>query len=185
MSKYKLVYIDSAKKESEFFNQGIFCLNLNSLIKRKFNEKTSTLLFPDIQLPRVINLCNLSSLCFKLQINYNSIECLQLLDTIISIIKNKRDDVIFVQSNIENYFEIDLKPISFSSKVDKNNGIIYISKILKDILNDLGYTDCQLLELISSVQDISKVIPKDKLAQTIYDSKNKRVYKMIKEILNC
>ena len=184
MNKYKLSYLDSSKQNFYFTKNDKFCINLNAFIKKNIEEKNVAALLQTISLPHEINLCNLSSLCFRLNINYNSIECLQLVDSIVKLLRDNRDDVIFTQNNIQNYFEVDMQPINFNLIVDDKNSIIYINKILKDTLCDLGYTDCQLVELLTTVKKITKIIPRDKLTNTIYDMETHKVYKMIKEILH-
>lgn len=183
MNKYKLSYLDSSKQNFSFTKNDNFCINLNALIKKNVEEKTITSLLTTIILPNKINLCNLSSLCFRLNINYNSIECLQLVDLIVTLLRDIRADIVFTQDKIQNYFEVDLQPINFNPIVDDKNSIIYINKILKDTLCDLGYTDCQFVELLTTIKDITKIIPRDKLKNTIYDIEAYNAYKMIKEIL--
>lgn len=107
---FQLLNIDSTKQDEPLTINDTFVFNVNSVIKRKDIDITS---FDEALLgctTNNININNLASLCTKLEIKYDSFECLDMVSQIIDTIKSLRPQVKFTQNNIENHLEIDAKP---------------------------------------------------------------------------
>lgn len=181
----KLISLDSSNGDILFEKQGYTCLNINALVGRRLDEKNLKTRIQSLVLnSRTVNLCNLASLCYKLHIKYDSFDCLNLLQLIVDNIKNLYD-VCFIQNNIENKFEVDLKPFEILFRIDVNNSIIYISKLFKDKLNFIGFADSQMIDLITHVKDLYKYIPTDIISDIpINNEWTLTTYSYIKEILN-
>ena len=157
--KYTLNIVDSGKGGSIFFRNNLICLNLNAAIKHKNVNLSKVELV--IQHASYINLCNLASLCYKLDINYHSRECEELLRNIIINIKAKNKDICFTQFNVNNFYEVDLNPLERLYYLDRINGIIYMNKVFKEQLNYIGFQDNQLASIFELADNADELIPKD------------------------
>jgi len=85
-----------------------------------------------------INLCNLASLCYKLNIDYGSEECYEMISKIISLLKTEHPEVILLQNNIRCYGEIDLQPIHELIQYDRD---LHDELIKKEVVPWVGMPD--------------------------------------------
>ena len=119
--KYKQIVINSAKGPAYYFKKDIAVFNLNACFTKKNNYvKFMSAIKEVLEHTNKINLCNLASLCYKLNIPYNSEECYEMISKIINLIKNDFPDIVLLQNNIECYGEIDLQPIHSLIQYDRD-----------------------------------------------------------------
>ena len=73
--KYKQVVINSIKHPSYYLFGDVVVLNLNAcFVKRNNFIKFLLIVKEALELSNKVNLCNLASLCYKLNISYESFE---------------------------------------------------------------------------------------------------------------
>ena len=119
--KYKQIVINSAKGPAYYFKKDIAVFNLNACFTKKNNYvKFMSAIKEVLEHTNKINLCNLASLCYKLNIPYNSEECYEMISKIINLIKNDFPDIVLLQNNIECYGETDLQPIHSLIQYDRD-----------------------------------------------------------------
>ena len=119
--KYKQIVINSAKGPAYYFKKDIAVFNLNACFTKKNNYvKFMSVIKEVLEHTNKINLCNLASLCYKLNIPYNSEECYEMISKVINLIKNDFPDIVLLQNNIECYGEIDLQPIHTLIQYDRD-----------------------------------------------------------------
>ena len=120
--KYKQIVINSAKGPAYYFKpDNIAVFNLNACFTKKNNYvKFISSIKEVLEHTNKINLCNLASLCYKLNISYNSVECYEMISKIIDLIKTDFPEVVLLQNNIECYGEVDLQPIHSLIQYDRD-----------------------------------------------------------------
>lgn len=182
--KYKQYIMNAAKNPPYFCKEDCIVFNLNANFSKRDNfSKFDVYLKECRDLGSKINLCNLASLCYKLRINYASIDTLNFVKQIVNRIKNETDLQI-VQENVFNCGETDMKPLENLVSFDLQHDIIYANWIILDCLSILGYTDNQLYEVVDFSKDLKEVLPTDLInSLPIMNRKNAGCYNMIKELL--
>lgn len=180
----KLIILDSNKKEVLTHGPSIN-LNLNCLIKQSMDYEDIKLRLVGyknmIESTKSINLCNLSSLCYRLQIKYGNEECLDLVRNIVKVLKDINPNIILTQAGVDNYGEIDLKPFSYLYKIEEN--IVYVIKPIRDILRLMGYVEGQLLDLVR-IKNFENYLPSDLLEFiSVENNESLNSYIKIKEVL--
>lgn len=160
--KYTQVVISSSGQPMYHLQDGVVLFNLNSCFTKKTSfAKFISTLKESLELSRVVNFCNLASLCYRLKIKYNSDECLDFMKKVIDIVKSDYPCVILTQSEFDNFGEIDLRPIDTLVKVDKTNNSIYVNNVLLNALSLIGYSNNQLYDVLDYTTDFSNVLPID------------------------
>lgn len=185
--KYKQVVINSLKYPPYYLIGDVVVINLNAcFIKRNNFVKFFLILKEALELSNKINFCNLASLCYKLNILYESEECLQFLEEIVDKIKAEHPHVEFVQNGVSNCGEIDVQPIYNLIRVDTEQNYIFINYVLLECLKVLGYVNCQVWEILELTKDFNHIIPWD-LRKTlpISTQQTRQQYQKILEILQC
>ena len=134
--KYKQIIINSAKGPAYYFKKDIAVFNLNACFTKKNNYvKFMSAIKEVLEHTNKINLCNLASLCYKLNIPYDSEECFEMISKIISLVKNDFPDVVLLQNNIECYGETDLQPIHNLIQYDRD---LHDELIKEDVIPWVG-----------------------------------------------
>ena len=119
--KYKQIVINSAKGPAYYFKKDFAVFNLNACFTKKNNYvKFISSIKEVLEHTNKINLCNLASLCYKLNILYNSEECSEMISKIINMIRTDFPEVVLLQNNVECYGEIDLQPIHSLIQYDRD-----------------------------------------------------------------
>ena len=137
--KYKQIVVNSAKCPSYFYKGDIAVFNLNSCFTKKNNYvKFLSAVKEALEKTNKINLCNLASLCYKLNIDYGSEECYEMISKIISLLKTEHPEVILLQNNIRCYGEIDLQPIHELIQYDRD---LHDEFIKKELVPWVGMSD--------------------------------------------
>ena len=184
--KLQIINIDSSKTDKVVIKNNICVVNLNSIIKRYNLDKNyiSNQLSNIISNCDTINLTNLASLCTRLQIDYNSEDCYNLVKVIVNNIREVNNKVKFCQNHIHNQGEIDMLPFDSLYELDESNNILYLNKILKDKLKVIGYIDSQIPVLIEQFKDPIKIMPQDLFNDVAFcTDENISAYCKIKELL--
>lgn len=181
--KNKQYIINASKQQPYFCKNDYIVFNLSASFQRKDNlSKFVTNLKEAREFSDKINLCNLSSLCYKLGIIYASQETLDFVKKIIDLVKEQ--DFKILQNNILNYGEIDMRPFSKLVSYDEEHGIIYTNSVLIDCLKIIGYSDNQLYDIIDFTKDLKQIIPPDLIEELpIETKKTLGCYNMIKEMI--
>ena len=183
-AKYKLNIIDSSKKIDYYLKEDTAVLNLNSCINKPTNLNTFEALIKEINSLNIkkINLCNLASLCYRINIDYASEKTLDLMINIISILDKYNCKV--CQNKINNYNEIDLKPFDNLVKIDYIGGIIYTYPMVINITKIMGYLDNQLIDIFSNIDSLEAFLPEDMIhTLPIESEQNNLFYLDLKELL--
>ena len=184
--KLQIINIDSSKCDKLIVKNDVCIINLNSLIKRYNIDKNyiSNQLSAVISVCNTVNFTNLASLCYRLQIEYSSEECYNLVKAIINNFKEVNSNIRFCQKYIHNQGEIDMLPFDSLYELDQNNNILYLNKILKDKLKVIGYIDSQIPVLIEQFKDPIKMMPKDLFSNVAFcTDENIHAYCKLKELL--
>lgn len=179
-------YIINAAKQPTYIHRGEYILfNLNSC----FVKKNNMVRFQSVLDEAVskggskINLCNLASLCYKIDMPYTSKETYEFVASLIELIKEKYD-LQLTQDEIESFGEIDMRPIDTLVSFDKNADVIYTNEVLIKCLNILGYADCQLTKIVDYTQNLKTIIPIDLIEELpIMNRKTWKAYKKIAGLL--
>lgn len=182
--KPKQYITNPAKQPQYFFYADYIVLNLNACFPKKGNYLKFLNCLKELKgLGTKLNLCNLASLCYKLQIPYASQETLDFVQKLVNYIKQDTDFVI-TQDNITSFGEIDMKPFSYLISHDNQNNIVYTNSTLVDCLKILGFVDTQLFDILDYTKNLVDVIPPDLINELPIATKTTLgCYEMIKEIL--
>ena len=154
----KLITIDSSRG-SIIVEGETPMLNLNALIRRDFDRDKLLVALDCLNKYSEINLNNLASLCAKLNIEYAGDKCLDLLNKIVSLIKEINPNIRIVQKGLVNYFETDLEPFDIISCVEEDK--VKVIKYIKDAIKLLGFIDAQILWLVKDIKNYEEKIPSD------------------------
>ena len=170
MNKLQLITIDSSKGDTVYRYSDFLNVNLNSLIRKKYFDVNS--IEPQIRYliadSNDINVTNLASLCYKLGVIYTSEECLDLVYRIKQVINKINRYINFVECGVTYLGELDVMPFRNLVIRDRKNSIIYINRILKDKLKVLGFSECQLAEVVLDDRVLNAVMPKDLLSDLLF-----------------
>ena len=108
--KVKQYVINSAKQPIYFIRDGYIVFNLNSCFVKKNNyTRFQTVLNEASQFANKLNLCNLASLCYKLNMEYCSNETLEFVLKLVDIINSVNLKI--TQDGILSHGEIDMRPL--------------------------------------------------------------------------
>lgn len=177
----KLEIIDSSKGDLFFVRDSITCINLNSYIKTANNIKLREVDKSFITNLNELNLCNFSTLCYKLDINYTTFDCLELLHKIIDMLRLYNSNIKLFPHKVDNYMETDCKPLSSLICMDTN---LKVNKILRDSLVLIGFTESQIINLYENFKNVEKLLPDDILQKIPLSSDlSNMTYKCIEELL--
>lgn len=185
--KYKQVVINSIKHPSYYLFGDVVVLNLNAcFVKRNNFIKFLLIVKEALELSNKVNLCNLASLCYKLNIPYESEDCIEFVRDIVNKLKGEYPDIQFVQNGINNCGEIDLQPFYNLIRLDTQHNYIFINYVLLECLKTLGYVNCQIWEILELTKDFNHIIPWDLLRTLPISTPNtQQQYQKILEILGC
>lgn len=182
--KPKQYIVNAAKQAQYFFVEDYVVLNLNACFPKKDNYVKFESCVKEIkgQRPK-LNLCNLASLCYKLQIPYASQQTLDFVSNIYNYLKQETDFII-TQDNIISFGEQDMQPFRSVLSFDAVNNIIYTNSTLMECLKLLGFLDTQLFDILDYTKNLRDIIPSD-LVETlpIYNKQTSGCYNMIKDII--
>lgn len=185
--KYKQIIINAAKQPTYYFKDDVVVFNLNSCFTKLNNfARFTTCLKEALEERNKLNLCNLASLCHRLNMEYTSQECLDFIQKVKDTIVKEFPNVEIMQSGICTCEEVDLQPISKVIKLDSENNTVYVNVILVDSLNILGYANNQIYSILDFTKDFNIILPKDvKSTLPINTPKAIEQYEKIRGILGC
>ena len=181
--KTKQYIINSAKQPIYAFRDDCILFNLNACFVKKGNFIKFDANIKEIAAKggKLVNFCNLASLCAKWEWNYCSDEVLNLVKR--AAYTARESGLKVVQRGIKSYGEIDMKPIDNLISYDEDSNVLYTNIVLVDCLNLLGYVDSQIREVAEYTKDFRKVIPPDLIDELpIANRKTKKAYE---RILDC
>lgn len=181
--KTKQYIINPAKQPIYFIRDGYIIFNLNSCFVKKNNyTRFQTSLTEAQQFANKLNLCNLASLCYKIEMDYCSDETLEFIARLVDIIKDT--DLQITQDNILSHGETDMKPLDNLITNDTKSNVIYTNNVLIECLKILGYAESQMTSVIEFSKDLRKIIPEDLIEELpITSKKTNNAYKKIRSLL--
>lgn len=182
--KHKQHVTNSAKQPQYIYKNDYIVLNLNACFPKKGNYVKFLSCLKEVnEVGSKLNLCNLASLCYKLDMDYASQETLDFVKQLKQYIDNETD-LIITQDNIMSYGEVDMQPFTSLVSFDNTHDIVYTNSVLLDCLKILGFADNQLYDIIDFSKNLQMVIPPDLIEHLPIASKRTLgCYEMIKEIL--
>lgn len=184
--KTKQYVVNAARQPIYLLRDDAILFNLNACFVKKNNyTRFETILKEAVSKGgKSINLGNLASLCYKLEMDYCSRETLDFVQKIVDICK--KEQVGITQDNVKLYGEVDMQPFDNLISYDRNSNIIYTNHVLVSCLKILGYVDSQIREVVDFTKDFRTVIPDDLVAELpIANRKTNKAYVKIKGILEC
>lgn len=177
-------YIINAAKQPVYMQRGdVMLFNLNACFVKKNNYARYEALITEAVATGVnrVNLGNLASLCYKLEMDYASQETFDFVQTIVEIAR--QDKVFLVQDEIKSYGEVDMQPIKSLISYDGKSNVIYTNFVLVECLKVLGYQDSQVRDVVNITRDFRKIVPEDLIAELpIKNKKNNKAYERIKAL---
>ena len=181
--KYQQIVQNASKQPPYFCKKDYVVLNLNANFPKKDNfAKFNGYLKEVKEFGNKINLCNLASLCYKVNVKYASQQTLDFIQKVINICKDNGFEIL--QDGVNNFGEIDMRPISNLISYDETHEILYTNSILLDCLGIMGYVENQLYDIIDLTKNLNEVIPEDLIDSLPIETKeNLGCYNMIKEML--
>lgn len=183
--KTKQYVINAAKQPAYIHRNEYIIFNLNSCFVKKNNFVRFQSMI-DEAVTRggsKINLCNLASLCYKIEMDYCSKETYDFIGNLVNYIKSKYE-LQLTQDNIDSFGEIDMRPIDCLVSVDKKANVIHTNSVLIDCLKILGYADNQLVNIVDFTKDLKKVIPEDLIEELpITNKKTLKAYRKIRSLI--
>ena len=184
---FKQFTINSNKQPSYFFKDDYIVFNLNSCFTKKNNfSKCMNNIKEALEdnYNRKLNLCNLASMCYRLQIKYDSLECYEFIGKLIAFIKQDFPQLVLTQNNVYSHGEYDVRPIDSLIQYEESTYTIYINNVLLDCLKFLGYTSQQVIPLFNYTRDFNNIIPSDMIKQLpVINQKNLKQYEQLKELI--
>ena len=184
-NRFKINIIDSSKSNISELKDDLVIINLNAAISKYDNYDKIIEVVKNNPNINKVNLCNLASLCIKLDINYSDYETLNLINNIISIIKKLNPNIKVLQENIDNHFETDCQPIKCMVHKDNINGIIFINSTIKKYLNSFGFTDSQFEQIFTNKIVLPDLLPIDIINKLpLKNKKTDDAYTLLKEIFD-
>ncbi len=193
MANFKLkiqqVVINSAKQYPYYYEDDLIVFNLNTCFAKKTNNskflQTIREAVQDCAASTMkLNLCNLASLCHKLNISYDSVECLDFVHKVVSNIHTEFPEVELTQEGVYNCGEYDLCPMKSLVSFDSINTIVMVNSILLDCLKTLGFVESQMYNIIDYTKDLRNIIPPDLVTTLpLVNPQNLKQYRLIEEIL--
>lgn len=181
--KYQQIIQNAAKQPPYYCKKDYIVLNLNSNFPKKDNfTKFNTYLKEIKDFGNKINLCNLASLCYRINMRYASQSTLDFIQKVINVCKDHGFEII--QDNVLSFGEIDMRPFKSLISYDNEHEIIYTNMVLMDCLTVLGYVENQLYDIIDFTKDLTQIIPEDMIENLPIETKeNLGCYNMIKEMI--
>ena len=181
--KYQQIVQNASKQPPYFCKKDYVVLNLNANFPKKDNfAKFNGYLKEVKEFGNKINLCNLASLCYKVNVKYASQQTLDFIQKVINICKDNGFTII--QDNVSSFGEIDMKPFKSLISYDNVHEILYTNSVLMDCLSVLGYVENQLYDIIDFTKDLTNIIPEDMVDNLPIETKeNLGCYNMIKEMI--
>lgn len=185
-TKTKQYVINSAKQPIYVHRDEYILFNLNACFVKKNNYvRFQSMINEAVEKGGTkLNLGNLASLCYKIEMDYNSEETYEFVQRIIEIIKGETD-IELTQDNILSYGETDMRPLDSLVSYDGKSNILYTNSVLIDCLKILGYGEAQVHSIIDFTKDLSKIIPCDLIEELPISNKfTRKSYDKIKGLIN-
>jgi hypothetical protein len=181
--KYNQIVTNATKQQPYFHKKDYTVLNLNANFPKKDNFLKFQANLKEISpVGNKLNLCNLASLCYRVNVKYASQQTLDFIEKVINICKDNGFEIL--QDGVNNFGEIDMRPISNLISYDETHEILYTNSILLDCLGIMGYVENQLYDIIDLTKNLNEVIPEDLIDSLPIETKeNLGCYNMIKEML--
>ena len=182
--KPKQYIINAAKQPQYYFTDDYVVINLNACFPKKGNYVKFLSCLKEIRgYGRKLNLCNLASLCYKLQMGYASQDTIDFVHKIYTYITNETDFIV-TQDNILSFGEVDMCPLHTLMSYNDKDNIIYANSILVDCLKLLGFVDTQLYDIIDYSKNLRDILPPDLIdTLPIANKYTLGCYERIKQIL--
>ena len=182
--KTKQYVVNSAKQPIYIHRDDYILFNLNSCFVKKNNYvRFQSMLEEAIDKGgSKLNLCNLASLCYKIEMDYASLETYEFIEKLVEIIS--KFNLKTTQDNIESFGEIDIRPLDSLISFDSKANVIYTNSVLIECLKILGYADSQLTNVIDFTKDLKNIIPEDLIDELPITSKRTmKAYNKMKALL--
>lgn len=178
-------YVINASRQPIYVNRDDYILfNLNACFVKKNNYTRFETMVKEAKSKggTKLNLGNLASLCYKIDMDYCSKETLEFVSKLVEIARKEK--LIVTQDNIKLYGETDMQPIDNLISYDRQNSIIYTNSVLVECLKILGYVDSQIREVVDFTRDFRKIIPEDLVDELpILNKRTSKAYNKIKGII--